>query len=81
MRSKNILSSKVSVLTGVALLGGVGWLTAEKADAHAQRTIEEGMRIFRFDTFGSEAFWGDGRRARAPAARGRRASRRRRQVR
>src|ERR1051325_6150136 len=27
--------------------------------AHAQRTIEEGMRIFRFDTFGSEAFWGD----------------------
>src|SRR6185295_4037021 len=27
--------------------------------AHAQRTIEEGRRIFRFDTFGSEAFWGD----------------------
>ncbi|MDD8018737.1 MAG: hypothetical protein PHP42_10225 [Bacteroidota bacterium] len=26
---------------------------------HAQRMIEEGRRIFRFDTFGSEAFWGD----------------------
>ncbi len=27
--------------------------------AHAQQMIEEGRRIFRFDTFGSEAFWGD----------------------
>ena len=26
--------------------------------AHAQQMIEEGRRIFRFDTFGSEAFWG-----------------------
>ncbi len=26
---------------------------------HAERTIAEGRRIFRFDTFGSEAFWGD----------------------
>ncbi len=25
----------------------------------AQRLIEEGRRIFRYDTFGSEAFWGD----------------------
>src|ERR1051325_529911 len=77
MRNKNILSSTVSVLAGAALLGTLGWISAEKADAqaqaarkpltesdrqvraHAQRTIEEGMRIFRFDTFGSEAFWGD----------------------
>ncbi len=28
-------------------------------DAHAQKMIEEGRQIFRFDTFGSEAFWGD----------------------
>ena len=28
-------------------------------DIHAQRMIEEGRQIFRFDTFGSEAFWGD----------------------
>ncbi len=26
---------------------------------HAQRMVEEGRRIFRFDTFGSEAFWGE----------------------
>ena len=27
--------------------------------ANAQRMIEEGKKIFRYDTFGSEAFWGD----------------------
>ena len=27
--------------------------------ANAQKMLEEGRRIFRFDTFGSEAFWGD----------------------
>jgi hypothetical protein len=27
--------------------------------AHAQKRIEEGRQISRFDTFGSEAFWGD----------------------
>ena len=26
---------------------------------NAQRMVEEGQRIFRFDTFGDEAFWGD----------------------
>jgi cytochrome c peroxidase len=26
---------------------------------NAQRMLEEGRRIFRYDTFGSEAFWGD----------------------
>src|SRR6185437_6129088 len=26
---------------------------------YAEREIEEGKRIFRYDTFGSEAFWGD----------------------
>jgi len=26
---------------------------------HAQAMLEEGKKIFRFDTFGSEAFWGD----------------------
>src|SRR6266545_6051662 len=26
---------------------------------NAQRMIEEGRRIFRYDTFGDEAFWGD----------------------
>src|SRR5205814_2052626 len=27
--------------------------------AHAQKLIEEGRQTFRYDTFGSEAFWGD----------------------
>jgi hypothetical protein len=27
-------------------------------DAHARQMVETGRRIFRFDTFGSEAFWG-----------------------
>ena len=27
--------------------------------AHAQRLLSEGRRIFRFDTMGSESFWGD----------------------
>jgi hypothetical protein len=26
---------------------------------HARRSIEEGMKTFRFDTFGDEVFWGD----------------------
>ena len=30
-----------------------------KIDDHAQRTLPEGRQIFRFDTFGDEAFWGD----------------------
>ena len=28
-------------------------------DAYARRLVEEGRQIFRFDTFGSEAFFGD----------------------
>src|SRR5437868_4486916 len=28
-------------------------------NANGQKMVEEGRRIFRFDTFGSEAFWGD----------------------
>ena len=28
-------------------------------DSHARQMITEGRRIFRYDTFGSEAFWGD----------------------
>jgi hypothetical protein len=28
-------------------------------DTHARQMLETGRRVFRFDTFGSEAFWGD----------------------
>src|SRR5687767_298866 len=30
----------------------------QQIDANARRMLEEGRRIFRFDTFGSEDFWG-----------------------
>src|SRR5437868_2583310 len=29
-----------------------------KIEAHADTLLEEGRKIFRFDSFGSEAFWG-----------------------
>lgn len=57
----------------IAAIGGAGLFGAmiafaadppqEGFDAeitsNAQRMLEEGRRIFRYDTFGSEAFWGD----------------------
>ena len=72
MKKKAILSSAVSVLIGLALVVGLGWGDEERDASrkppsesdrqiarHAQRMLEEGRRIFRFDTFGSEAFFGD----------------------
>src|SRR6266851_930564 len=72
MRNKALLPSAVSVLLGLALVVGLGW-GGEERDAsrkprsesdrqiarHAEHMLEEGRRIFRFDTFGSEAFFGD----------------------
>lgn len=53
-------------LVALSLLGGVrssADVKPSKPDllisAHAQQMIEEGRQIFRYDTFGSEAFWGD----------------------
>jgi len=31
----------------------------KQISSHAQRLLDEGRRIFRFDTMGSESFWGD----------------------
>ena len=31
----------------------------QEIQRHAQQMIDEGRKIFRFDTFGDEAFWGD----------------------
>src|SRR2546425_8508221 len=72
MRHKAILPSAVSLLIGLALVVGLGWGDEERDASrkpvsesdrqitrHAQRMLEEGRRIFRFDTFGSEAFFGD----------------------
>jgi hypothetical protein len=43
-----------------ATTGGTQGASFDTAiNQNAQRMIEEGRRIFRYDTFGSEAFWGD----------------------
>jgi hypothetical protein len=53
-------------ITLAALAIGVGFATAQQLSendkqisAHAQHMLTEGRRIFRFDTMGSESFWGD----------------------
>jgi hypothetical protein len=60
-------------IVGIAVIGGAGLLGAIIAygaespqtdfDAeiarHAQTMLDEGRQTFRYDTFGSEAFWGD----------------------
>ena len=57
----------------IAAIGGAGLLVAVVASAapptnigfdadiarNAQAMLEEGKKTFRFETFGSEAFWGD----------------------
>jgi len=57
------------ILVALALLAGVAHAQApakkplsendRRISSNAQRMVEEGRRIFRFDTFGSENFWGD----------------------
>jgi len=75
VRPKAIWRLIVSVSTGFAIfvglgagIGGQGNARAQTSklpdndsqiSAHARRMMNEGRRIFRFDTFGSEAFWGD----------------------
>ena len=54
---------------GIVLLGGLLWADRDGRDErlngndatirdHAARMVQDGRQIFRFDTFGSEAFWG-----------------------
>jgi hypothetical protein len=58
------------ILTGIGLVGLSGALIASAANnvrqdfdteaaRKAQMMLEEGKKTFRYDTFGSEAFWGD----------------------
>ena len=61
----------IPLLAGVAVItlalggqtqdgGGKGLSAADRSiRSHAQRMLDEGRQIFRFDTFGSEAFFGD----------------------
>src|SRR5690348_12814690 len=69
------LTSTFLTVAGIAVLSGavVALAAPKKGPApaskvagfdadiarNAQRMMEEGKRIFRYDTFGSEAFWGD----------------------
>lgn len=63
------LRCAVVVVAGVLLLGGMlhadrGLIDERLSDNdirirdHAAQLVQDGRRIFRFDTFGSEAFWG-----------------------
>jgi hypothetical protein len=59
--------SRAHQRAAVAFLAVLSWVAGDRAaagadvdiDANARRMIEEGRRTFRYDTFGSEAFWGD----------------------
>src|SRR5215470_14676112 len=53
-------------LVSVGLLGTIGALAAPPHDdfnaniaQHARTMLDEGRKTFRYDTFGSEKFWGD----------------------
>jgi hypothetical protein len=63
-------TSKVLVVATFATVALLGVIVASAAplfrngidaeiNRHAQAMIDEGRKIFRYDTFGSEAFWGD----------------------
>jgi hypothetical protein len=65
VRNKNKLSAALVLLTAVGI---AGLSLGRKADAqaqtdpiadNAQAMVTQGRQIFRFDTFGDEAFWGD----------------------
>jgi mono/diheme cytochrome c family protein len=45
---------------GIAVAQEVYETTVDRSnDANTERTMDQGRRIFRFDTFGDESFWGD----------------------
>ncbi|HXA20707.1 MAG TPA: hypothetical protein VNW90_00310 [Acetobacteraceae bacterium] len=64
MKQKTLI---VASLGGATLFGGFIAFAAPPAQKgfdeeivrHAQTMLEEGKKTFRYDTFGSEAFWGD----------------------
>src|SRR6266516_2090989 len=49
------MNSKLAIVSAVPAPAG---FDAQITD-HAQTMLEQGRQIFRYDTFGSEAFWGD----------------------
>src|SRR5882672_4645104 len=68
MKHKSILFMGVFLFAALVLLDQSSLLAGEgpelskgdkKVDDDAQATIDLGREIFRFDTFGDEAWWGD----------------------
>jgi hypothetical protein len=67
MRLVSVLAVFACVSAGVVSSGADGASQANKRDKtfdagiqrNSERMFDEGRRIFRFDTFGDEAFWGD----------------------
>ena len=64
-RSMMMAASAVACVFGIAMASAAKGPAASKGanDAdiarHSQAMLEEGRKTFRYDTFGSEAFWGD----------------------
>ena len=65
-RPGRIISLSVTLVAAIAMLAMFTDRThaqkdklAERINANAQQMVDEGRQIFRFDTFGDEAFWGD----------------------
>jgi hypothetical protein len=58
-RSAAAASAAFQSDAGAQTANGPGNLIDAAIRENGQRMIEEGRRIFRFDTFGDEAFWGD----------------------
>jgi len=68
MNHKSTLSMGVFLVAALLFLGESSLLAGEgpelskddeKVDDQAQATIDLGRQIFRFDTFGDQAWWGD----------------------
>jgi hypothetical protein len=64
MRHKSILSMGVFLLGALVLVAESSLLAggnarAEDRDDQADDVLEQGRQIFRFDTFGDQAWWGD----------------------
>lgn len=75
MRKRTLVRSTLAVVAGISAiavltLGDPAWTRADGSDRrlpendrriaeHAERMVRDGRNIFRFDTFGSEAFFGD----------------------
>jgi hypothetical protein len=67
--TKRVISLSVTLAAAIAMLAMFADRThaqkvrplanADPISANAQQMIDQGRQIFRFDTFGDEAFWGD----------------------